>query len=116
MGFYISRLGDTDIVLEAPATGAFAKGASDVDADPRTAIVNIIRTIRSVGEAMGRELVPMCNSMGAALDVNFGVRADSYGVVMVSQNTSEGQFNVTVRIVPRPPSRPPGPPPGPPRG
>jgi hypothetical protein len=118
MGFYVTKLGDAQIVLEAPASGAFAKGASDVEADPRTAMANIIRNIRQVGSALGSELVPIVRNLGMAMDVSFAVRADSYGVVMVSQNTSEGQFLVTVKMIPGGPPgggppRPPGPPPGP---
>lgn len=117
MANYLTRIGDAQVLLEAPASGAFAKGSTDVEADPRTAIVNIVKTVKTVSAFMGTELMPVVRQTGAAMEVVFSVRADGYGLVMVSESISSGQFQVTVRFAPPPPRPPPPPgsmPPGPP--
>ena len=65
MANYMTRLGEAQILLEAPASGAFAKGSGDSDADPRNAIVNMIKTIRVVAAHMGQELGPIARATGS---------------------------------------------------
>jgi hypothetical protein len=111
---YLTRLGDAQILLEAPASGAFAKSASEVEADPRSALVNMVRTIKVVCGYLGEEIGPVARKSGATMEISFAVRADSYGLVMVSESTHVGQFSCTVRFSPAPPPRPPGAPGAPP--
>jgi hypothetical protein len=120
MGNYLTKIGDATVLLEAPASSAFAKGGNDVETDPRAAILNMVRTIKTVSAYMGSELMPVVRATGAAMEVSFNVRADMYGLVMISESTGVGQFQCTVRFNPPPPMPPPprppmgagGPPPG----
>lgn len=103
---YLAKIGDAQILIEAPASGAFAKSASEVEADPRQAITNIVRTIKVVCGYLGEEIGPVARRSGATMEISFAVRADSYGLVMVSESTTIGQFACTVRFAPPPPPRP----------
>ncbi len=110
MASYLTRIGDKQILLEAPASGAFAKSASEVDADPRTAMENMIKTIKTMANVMGKELGPTVRATGGSLEIAFAVRADGSGLVMVSESADVGQIRCNLRWVP-PPRRAPGPPP-----
>ncbi|MFM2161126.1 MAG: hypothetical protein RLZZ383_638 [Pseudomonadota bacterium] len=131
MGSYLTRIGDTEILLEAPASSAFAKSSANTDADPRQAINNMVKAIKAIAAYMGPELMPVVRATGMAAEVSFNVRADMYGLVMISESTGVGQFAATLRFQappgaaapsaappapPRPPQAPPGAPPGPPPG
>lgn len=105
---YMTRIGEAQVLLEAPASGAFAKSSGESEADPRNAIVNMIKTIRVVAAHLGQEIGPIARATGSVLEVAFAVRADSAGLVMVSESTTVGQLCCTVRIAPPPPARPPG--------
>ena len=89
---YLTKIGDAQILIEAPASGAFAKSASEVEADPRQAITNMVRTIKVVCGYLGEEIGPVARRSGATMEISFAVRADSYGLVMVSESTTIGQF------------------------
>lgn len=129
MASYLTRLGDKEILLEAPASDAFAKSDSEVKADPQKALVNCLDTIRTLATAMGQQLGPMMQRSGASFEMSFAVRADGSGLVMVSEDAQTGQFQCTIRFGGRPPGpprpqrppgaprpRPPGPPPRSPKG
>jgi hypothetical protein len=111
MAQYITKLGDTEIFMEAAAAGGLSKGSSKAnEGNPLKAASNMIKTAVQVSAALSRELAPMARGTGAGVEVTFAVRANSTGLVMVSENSSVGQFKVTVKIGggrPRP-ARPPG--------
>lgn len=126
MGSYLTRIGDTEILLEAPASSAFAKSSANNDADPRQAINNMVKAIKAIAAYMGPELMPVVRATGMAAEVSFNVRADMYGLVMISESTGVGQFAATLRFQappgaaqptapPQGPPRPPGPPHAPPQ-
>ena len=126
MGSYLTRIGDTEILLEAPASSAFAKSSANNDADPRQAINNMVKAIKAIAAYMGPELMPVVRATGMAAEVSFNVRADMYGLVMISESTGVGQFAATLRFQappgaaqptapPQGPPRPPGPPQAPPQ-
>jgi hypothetical protein len=124
MGSYLTRIGDAEILLEAPASSAFAKSSNNTEADPRQAINNMVQAIKAIAAYMGTELMPVVKATGMAAEVSFNVRADMYGLVMISESTGVGQFAATLRFQapagagapPVAPPRPPGPPPSPPPG
>ncbi len=116
MGSYLTRIGDTEILLEAPASSAFAKSSANNDADPRQAINNMVKAIKAIAAYMGPELMPVVRATGMAAEVSFNVRADMYGLVMISESTGVGQFAATLRFqAPPGAAQPTAPPPGPPR-
>lgn len=115
MASYLTRVGDREILIEAPAASAFAKSEVEIEADPRDAIVNCIRTVQLLANEFGRELSRSLAGTGAAMEINFAVRADTSGMVMVSESASSGQFQCTLRIQGRPPAPRPAPPQRPPR-
>lgn len=114
MANFLTYIGDKQILLEAPVAGAFAKSESEVQPDPKRAIENMFSTIRTIVEYAGDQIGPVARKSGAAFELSFAVRSDSFGLVMVSEAAQVGQMQVTVKW---PPARPPAPPapPGAPR-
>lgn len=108
MANYITYLGDTAILLEAPVSGGLSKSESEVQPNPDKAIANVIEMIKLLVGHVGAEVAPALRRTGAAFDLSFSVRADSQGLVMISEHANVGQFQCTVKF---PPMRPPGPPP-----
>ena len=103
MANYITYIGDQQFLLEAPAEGAFAKSASEVSGDPRTALATIIEQAKLLASSLGKEIGPALRATGAGMDIAFAIRADLSGTVMVSEDTKKGQFVCTLRF---PPMRP----------
>lgn len=105
MASYATKIGETALLIEAPASGAFAKSELEITPDKSKAIVNCIDVIKHVARHMVKEIGPITRG-GLAADIAFAVRADGNGLVMVSQDATEGQFQVTLKFVPRRPSGP----------
>lgn len=120
MANFVSYIGETQVVVEAPAKSAFEKSESEVEADPRKALQVMIGVVRELASALGKEIAPVAQKANADIELKFGVRSDTSGMVMISQDSGEGQFNVAMKWAappPRPPARPAAPPRGaPPRG
>ncbi len=114
MASYLTRIGDQQILLEAPASSAFAKSDLEVDADPAKAIQAIVETIKLFVAFAGAEIGPVMRRSGAAFELSFGVRADETGMVMISENPGTAQFACKLTFPPAPPA-PPARPAGPPR-
>lgn len=106
MANYLTQLGDTSILLEAPASGGLSKSDSEVKADPRKAVMNILDTVKTMVKYMGDDLGPTLRASGAGFEMSFAVRADLSGLVMVSEDASKGQFQCVVRWAPSAPARP----------
>lgn len=110
MANYMTNMGDKQILFEAPASGAFSKSDLEVQPDPLRALENIIGLIRDVAEHAGKEIGPALARTGSAMELRYAVRADAFGLVMLSESPTTGQFQVTLKLVPprpRPPKRPP---------
>lgn len=110
MANYLTFLGDKQILLEAPASGGLSKSESEVKADPRKAIMNVLETVRTLVTYMGEDIGPAVRASGASFEMSFAVRADLAGLVMVSEDAKKGQFQCVVRWMPQAPPRPAGPP------
>ncbi len=110
MANYLTFLGDKQFLLEAPASGGLSKSESEVKADPRKAIQNVLETVRTLVQYMGDDIGPAVRASGASFELAFAVRADLSGLVMISEDSKKGQFQCVVRWAPQPPPRPPGPP------
>ncbi len=106
MANFITFIGDKQILLEAPVAGAFAKSESEIQPDPRRALENMFATIRTVVEYAGEQIGPAVRKSGAAFELSFAVRSDSFGLVMLSESASVGQIQVSVKW---PAMRPAGP-------
>ena len=107
MATYISKLGDTNIILEAAAAGGLSKGGdSQIEGSPIRAAANMIKTAVTMSAALSRELGPMARGLGAAVEAKFAVRADGNGIVMVSENINVGQLQISLKISPSRPGRP----------
>ena len=103
MANYVTYIGETKILLEAPVGAAFAKQDLDVLPDPEKAIENVISSIRLVAKHMAKEVGPALRGSGAAFELSFAVRADNTGLVMISEQANLGQFQCTMKW---PPTRP----------
>ncbi|MCB9664167.1 MAG: hypothetical protein H6732_08625 [Alphaproteobacteria bacterium] len=107
MASYVTYLGDTAVLLEAPVSGGLSKSESEVQPNPDKAIANVIEMIKLLAQHVGTEIAPALRRTGAAFEMNFAVRADSQGLVMISEHANVGQFQCALKF---PPMRPPGPP------
>lgn len=118
MANFVSYLGETQVVVEAPAKSAFEKSESEVEADPRKALENCVLTVKKLALAFTKEIAPVSKQMGGDIEIRFCIRTDTGGMVMVSQDATEGQFQVAMKwsAPPPTPARPPAPRGGPPRG
>lgn len=108
---YMTNMGDKQILFEAPASGAFSKSDLEVTPDPLRALENIIGMIRDVSMYTGQQIAPALARTGAAMELRFAVRADAFGLVMLSESPDMGQFQVTLKLVPQRPRPPASPPP-----
>lgn len=95
--FYKTQISEeTSIIIEAETSGAFTKSDLEDRPDPLRAGMNTINTIAKVAQQMAASLGPALDGTGLAIEVEFGVKADGVGMVMVSQNPDGGQFKVRI--------------------
>jgi hypothetical protein len=116
VGIYQSKIGDTTVVFEAKASGAFSKSDLEIQPDPLGAIMNCVAIIRQFAAAATKELGPVVRSSGAKFELGFAVRADGNGMSMISEEANQGQFQCKLVWEPQPMRPPQGPPQGPPPG
>lgn len=99
--FYEVKVDDeTHILFEGMASGTLAKGSDGRNFVPLDAYKGSIDIIRKVAANIAREVSPGMVGTGCTFDVQFSVRADGNGTVMLSQNPDHGQFRVTVKWLP----------------
>jgi hypothetical protein len=95
--FYVTDLDDdTQIVIEAATSGAFAKSDLEVRPNPRLALQNAITTTGQIAQKFATELRPAMAASRAEAEVSFSVKCDHTGLVMIAMNPTEGQFKVTL--------------------
>ena len=96
--FYEVKVDDeTHILFEGMASGSLAKGSDGRNFIPMDAYKNSIDVIRKVASSIAKEVAPGMVGTGCTFDVQFAVRADGSGTVMLSQNPDHGQFRVTIK-------------------
>jgi hypothetical protein len=89
---------DTRILLEGQASGALAKGGgAGKDFIPDDALDNCMDLIKKVAHRLSTDVAPTIDGTYCAMDVTFSIRADGNGTVMLGQDPSCGQFQVTIR-------------------
>lgn len=95
--FYVTDLDDdTQIIIEAATSGAFAKSDLEVRPDPRLALQNAIATTSQIAQKFAESLRPTMSATGADAEVSFSMKCDHTGLVMIAMNPGEGQFSVTM--------------------
>jgi hypothetical protein len=99
--FYEVKVDDeTHILMEGKASGALAKGNDGNNFLPFDAYANCIDIVRKVASSISSEVAPAMVGTGCTFEVQFAVRADGNGTVMLSQDPNNGQFQVTVKWLP----------------
>ena len=96
--FYEVNLDDeTQILLEGQASGAMSKGSDGRSRFlPMDAYKNLVGVIADVSSRLGRDLEERTQGTGVDWKVEFSVRADGNGTVMLGQDPTVGQFRVTL--------------------
>lgn len=88
---------ETRILFEGQASGAIAKGGGTNDFIPDDALDNSLDMVRKVAMKLAMEVCPILDNSMCAMEIEFGVRADGNGTVMLAQTPEIGQFKITVK-------------------
>lgn len=85
---------DTHLMLEAPAVGTLDKFGMEDPPNPETAFV------RSVDMALlvARRWATVFRAAGVDAEVEFAMKCDGNGVVMVAEGPDKGQFRCKLRF------------------
>ncbi len=98
--FYPTLLDDnTQILIEAPASGAIGKSDLEVRPDPLRAVINCQELVGKIARGFATSVGNALDGTGMDFEVEFAVRADGNGSVMISQHTTEGQFICRIKYV-----------------
>lgn len=110
MAQVITKIGDTTVLLEAPASSGISKSDAEMKAEPQKAIANCMNMVKLVAAYFNHEVGPVIRKLGGSIELSFAIRSDSLGNVMIAQDSHEGQFQLKLVVSPPPPRpRPPGP-------
>lgn len=97
--FYITQLDDqTQIVIEAETSSAFAKSDLEVRPNPTMALENAIRTAGQIARRFATEMRPALAGLNADAHVAYSIKCDHNGLVMLASNPDEGQFRVSLNF------------------
>jgi len=89
---------ETRILFEGQASGAIAKGArGGPQFIPDDALDNSIDLIKKVALRIATDVAPVVDGTVCAMEIEFGIRADGNGAVMISQDPSIAQFRVVIK-------------------
>lgn len=101
--FFESKIDDQNwLLLETETSGAFAKNALEGSSmTPDMAFQNLCLVSSQVAAGMVKILDEKLAGTQLEVDVNFSVRSDAGGNVMVAMKPGEGQFSVTLRYTAR---------------
>ena len=91
----LDETGDVLFLIEAETTGAFAKSALDVRPNPLKCFKQCVAAIGLMADQMATGIGNKVEGTGVDAQVTFGLKIDSAGMVMISQNLG-CQFNVTL--------------------
>lgn len=97
MAFITSELNDDAIMMvECETTGAFSKSDLEIKPNPLMAFKNATALIGDVGKVVAESVQAKFKDTDANMQVRFGVKIDSMGSVLVSQQGDACQFSVTI--------------------
>ena len=91
---------ETHILMEGKASDALAKGDSGHSFIPFDAFQNSVDIILKVSTAIAKDVAPAMVGTGCTFEVQYSVRADGNGTVMLCQDPDHGQFRVTIKWLP----------------
>jgi hypothetical protein len=99
--FYPTYLDDdTMLLMEAEASGAFAKGEMEVRPVPEKATENAVQSAQLLAMYVTDKLKPVLIDRGVSAEVSFGIRCDGNGAVMIAQDLGKAQFTCKLTIRP----------------
>lgn len=110
MANYESRVGNATLLIEAKSSSAFAKSESGIRPDPLGAIEAMIKNVKMIAGMVSKEVGPAVMNSPVNFSMDFSVRADGNGLVMIGDTPESGQFRCTVAFTggrPTQKSRPP---------
>lgn len=90
---------ETRVLFEGQASGAIAKGGGGVGDNfiPDDALDNSLDLVRKVAMKVATEVSPSLDGTLCSMELEFGIRADGNGTVMIAQTPQLGQFRVTIK-------------------
>lgn len=88
---------ETRIMFEGQASGAIAKGGTRNNFIPDDALDNCIDVMKKVAMRIATDVAPVVDGTVCAMEVEFGIRADGNGTVMIAQDPRIGQFRVVIK-------------------
>ena len=99
MGHIVSRLDeDTIILVETESSGAFNKGDLEVQPEPERAIFATVETVQKLSRVLAAGILPTVRDIRAGgFEIQYGVKIDANGSVVVSSSAAQGKFLVTLR-------------------
>ncbi len=103
MAFFQTKLADNVFInLESEAQGGLSKtkgeGNADTSITPENAFLNICKTMGLVSAAMAARVGPVLKQTNTKLDIQFGIKTDPAGNVMIPAQTVNGQFMCILRL------------------
>lgn len=97
MAFFLTQITeDTEMLIETETTGAFNKSALEVRPDPKKAFLNTVDACNKLGVALSDQLREMMESTGCSIDMQFGIKVDGNGSVMIAKEMAGCQFRVAM--------------------
>ena len=101
MAFFLTQITeDTEMLIETETTGAFNKSALEVRPDPKKAFLNTVDACNKLGLALAEQLQDTMDETGCAIDMQFGIKVDGNGSVMIAKEMSGCQFRVALAFKP----------------
>lgn len=98
MAFIMTQVSDdVMMLLECETTGAFSKSDLEIKPNPMMAFLNSVDAIAKIARSVGDGVAPGLLESGCDVDVQFGLKIDGAGAVMISQDSS-GQFKVNLKF------------------
>lgn len=98
MPFFESKLGeDVYVFIDSESSGAFAKNEVETGMQPDKAFENMLKITSNVAKAFGDGMNAML-PLGGQATLNFGIKCEPNGNVMVATSPGSGQFSVTIKV------------------
>jgi len=101
MAFYATNVGSAKVYLETRASGAFNKNDMEERPDPAAAVQNAVKLAETMAGYVSEQLDQTLRTTQASAEMQFGIRVDGNGFVMIADEQSSGQFSCTLRFEPR---------------
>lgn len=98
MPFFETRIAeDVTILIDSMSSGAFAKNEVSSGMNPDKAFDNLVIIASNIAKGFGDGMNARL-PLGGSAELQFGVKCDPSGAVMVATSPNEGQFAITIRV------------------